>query len=196
MLLNVLICLHLFTVGSVAKSMKTKEVEIYTDKHFCALTGRIFRQVTQLQAEQSGLDYVFGKYRKPEKQKTVRQPPGEQHVTLSDSEILQAAMKDKKFCMLYSGHWEGYGSQSEADSALCWKIVFYAGRDPDTVDRIFRSSALYRQKWDQKHFSDGRTYGEETISNACRADIETRHEFRKRREREQFNEFIKSVCDI
>lgn len=34
------------------------------------------------------------------------------------------------------------------------------------MERIFRSSGLYRQKWDEKHHADGATYGEETLDKA------------------------------
>ncbi len=193
--------LHLFTIGSVPHSIKTAEIEIYAEKRFCAISGRIFREVIRLHEEQEGLDYVFQKYKKPEKQKALKREAVPvmscpDSVPLSDSEILQKALKDAKFQKLYSGDCTGYGSQSEADSALCWKIVFYAGRDPVTVDRIFRTSALYRPKWDREHFSSGETYGQRTVSNACQAKIETLNEFRKKREREQFNEFVRSICDI
>jgi hypothetical protein len=31
---------------------------------------------------------------------------------------------------------------------------------------LFRSSGLFREKWDQRHHGDGRTYGEGTILKA------------------------------
>ena len=34
------------------------------------------------------------------------------------------------------------------------------------MDSIFRQSGLHRPKWDEKHYSDGRTYGQETIARA------------------------------
>ena len=34
------------------------------------------------------------------------------------------------------------------------------------MDRLFRQSGLMRPKWDEKHFSDGRTYGQNTIDKA------------------------------
>jgi hypothetical protein len=34
------------------------------------------------------------------------------------------------------------------------------------MDRLFRQSGLYRPKWDERHFGDGRTYGRATIERA------------------------------
>ena len=48
-----------------------------------------------------------------------------------------------KFKKLYDdGDITGYGSQSEADAALCALIAFRTGPDPAAIDEIFRSSAL------------------------------------------------------
>ena len=38
-------------------------------------------------------------------------------------------------------------------------LAFWTGRDPDRIDRIFRSSGLYREKWDRDDYRD-RTTGE------------------------------------
>ena len=44
-------------------------------------------------------------------------------------------------------------------------IAFWT-KDPAQIDRIFRLSGLMRGKWDERHSSDGRTYGEMTIAKA------------------------------
>src|SRR5439155_15578492 len=67
---------------------------------------------------------------------------------------------------LWSGDTSEYGSQSEAELALCSMLTFWTGPDPERIDRLFRRSALYREKWDEPHYSDGRTYGEGTIAKA------------------------------
>jgi len=37
------------------------------------------------------------------------------------------------------------------------------------IDRIFRTSGLMHEKWDEPHHAGGITYGAKTISNACTA---------------------------
>lgn len=45
------------------------------------------------------------------------------------------------------GKWkDDYGSQSEADLALCNKLAFWTSRDAGQIDAIFRQSKLYRAK--------------------------------------------------
>ena len=50
--------------------------------------------------------------------------------------------------------------------ALAMKLAFWSGKDKAQMDRIFRSSGLFRDKWDTKHHADGTTYGEETLNRA------------------------------
>lgn len=61
---------------------------------------------------------------------------------------LRRQKNSKKFIKLYdNGDISDYGSQSEADAALCAMIAFRVGRDTDAVDKVFRKSKLYRDKW-------------------------------------------------
>jgi putative DNA primase/helicase len=55
---------------------------------------------------------------------------------------------------------------SRADLALCSMLAFWCGRDCGRVDRLFRRSALYRKKWDERHARSGETYGQMTIAKA------------------------------
>ena len=100
---------------------------------------------------------------------------------LADGEILSIARRAANgtdFQALYDGRWEGkYPSQSEADLALCNKLAFYT-TDPGQIDRLFRGSGLYREKWDVIHDPAGkRTYGQATIDKAI---AETPNHYRGR----------------
>jgi len=60
---------------------------------------------------------------------------------------LRKQKNGEKFKKLYDeGDISGYGSQSEADAALCALIAFRTGADLAAIDDIFRSSALYNVK--------------------------------------------------
>lgn len=68
---------------------------------------------------------------------------------------LRKQKNGEKFKKLYDdGVISGYGSQSEADAALCALIAFRTGPDPAAIDDIFRSSALYREKWDREDYKE------------------------------------------
>lgn len=68
---------------------------------------------------------------------------------------LRKQKNGEKFNKLFGGDWAGdYGSQSEADAALCAMIAFRTGPDPESIDAVFRDSALYRDKWERDDYRD------------------------------------------
>ena len=88
-------------------------------------------------------------------------------IASDDFDIICNLRKQKngeKFKKLYDdGDFSDYGSQSEADCALCAIIAFRTGPDHDAIDSIFRGSALYREKWERDD------YREETITKGIEA---------------------------
>lgn len=61
----------------------------------------------------------------------------------------------EKFIKLYDrGDFSDYGSQSEADAALCALIAFRVGDDPEAIDQVFRKSGLYRDKWERDDYRE------------------------------------------
>ena len=72
----------------------------------------------------------------------------------------------ERFNKLYNGDFDGTVSHSSADFALC-SILAWWTQDVSQIDRIFRSSGLYRPKWDT--YRGTSTYGQITIENALNA---------------------------
>ena len=89
---------------------------------------------------------------------------------LDDAVLLDRARDARngaRFTRLWNGDWSGYASQSEADSALCFMLAFWTGRDAGRIDRLFRRSGLMRDKWEKRD-----DYREKTIENACQITSE------------------------
>jgi hypothetical protein len=88
-------------------------------------------------------------------------------VDLDDRDLLgqaRAAKHGSAFDLLYQGNIAGYDSRSEADLALCSKLAFWTGRDPERIDRMFRASGLMRDKWER---DDYRNRTIETAIEGC-----------------------------
>ena len=150
--------IHIIVIANLPESSHNREgnFEIYTRGRYGALTGKVLQgfpivieerqeQINQICAE------IFGK---PElTQKTSKTELSTS--TLSDQEILEKARKSAnadKFNMLMAGQWQGkYPSPSEADEALCCELAFWT-RDIDQIDRLFKQSGLYREKWDREDY--------------------------------------------
>jgi putative DNA primase/helicase len=77
----------------------------------------------------------------------------------TDDELLRAMLAAKngdRYRKLLFGNWEGLGfeSQNEADASLIEGYVFYGYKDLESVDRLFRRSLLYREKWERKDYRE------------------------------------------
>ena len=143
-------------------------LEVYlpgTTNRFVTVTGDEFRAGTVTrndEALQNLLD-TFMKRKMQVSNKTV-----EPCSYLTDEQVIEHASRSEsgeKFRALMEGRWEeGYDSQSDADMALVSILAFWCGNVEEQIDRIFRTSGLFRDKWDRQ--TGDSTYGQITIRNA------------------------------
>ena len=150
-------------------------LEVYVanpdNTYYVTVTGDTMRAEDVQERTQQVLQ-LLNKYMKREKPTptSVKAFPVGASLDLSDRELLDKARNadnGDKFKALYDrGDWkgQGYGSQSEADLALCGILAYWTNRDPARIDNLFRESVLCREKWDERHGPN--TYGEATIIKA------------------------------
>ena len=180
--------LHIFALGVVPRSFKNSEegVELYCSGRFIAMTGDSVTHCDIIN-KQAAISEIFSKYKTPEPIKECPEDRKPLPLNIDDTQIIQKASRaNPKFIKLYfnaDGWAEWFGSQSEADLCLCGTFAFWCNRDPEVIDRLFRSSALYRSKWDEKHGAD--TYGNMTIKRAIAGCSECYSEFLERKEHER-----------
>ena len=65
-----------------------------------------------------------------------------------------------------------FPSASEADLGFVADLAFWCRGNKRLMDKCFRQSNRMRAKWDEKHYSDGRTYGEGLIQTAVRSNYD------------------------
>ncbi|MFC5367185.1 hypothetical protein [Salinirubrum litoreum] len=178
--------LHVLVRGSLPEGPRRKGgVEAYDEARYFTMTGeRLAGTPTEVNARSGPLRRVHERYLADESTTHETFANSEiatgrvglnvdlQEATALDDETLlekaHAAENGEKFARLWRGDTGGYGSNSEADMALCCLLAFWTGRDPQRVDDLFRRSGLLRTKWDEVHYADGSTYGEKTVERACR----------------------------
>ncbi len=141
----------------------------YTNKYVTLTGNRISGNNAEERSEK--LMAVLEKYMvKPVPEKkptaTITETKGENSVgaerlqscLLSDEEVIIKAAKARngaKFCFLWNGGIPEKKSHSEADQSLCSILAFWCRGNIAQMDRLFRQSGLYRQKWER---SDYRRY--------------------------------------
>jgi putative DNA primase/helicase len=84
---------------------------------------------------------------------------------IGDDDLLariRASKQGDKFEQLWKGDTSLHqGDDSAADQALCNILAFWTQRNRAQIDRLFRASGLFRQKWERAD------YREATLSRAC-----------------------------
>ncbi len=169
--------IHLFFKGEMphggSKNASTG-VEMYNNLRYFTMTGKKIEGAPETISEDKGtLAWIHETYIRPPKKnkKKAKSKKKTMSIALSDEEIIEKACSSgdgETFSSLWDGKWQDvFSSQSEADLSLCCKLAFWSGKNREQMDRLFRRSALYRKKWDERHHASGATYGEETLNKAC-----------------------------
>ena len=168
---------HLLGKGKLpAEGRRRGHIEMYDSGRYFTVTGDHYGQspsdAVDIQASLTALHAeVLGK----DSTRAKTQPGASTSNTMAISALHPAndqAVVDnvltsrdaKAFKQFQAGNWAalGYPSQSEGDLALAGMLARYAGPHPEQIDRLFRSTGMMRDKWDEMRGTQ--TYGEMTIA--------------------------------
>lgn len=151
--------------------------EMYCEGRFFTMTGNhLAGTPTTIEDRQKEVTALFQELLQLSNSPTQQTQKAPNYpIDLSDHELIEKACNSSngaKFSELWRGDTSAYGGDdSSADQAFCNMLAFWAGRDAIRMDRIFRQSGLYREKWDRNARS-GETYGQGTINRAIAACTE------------------------
>jgi primase-polymerase (primpol)-like protein len=147
-------------------------VEMYDRGRYFTVTGRHLPGTpTTLEDRQQELEALHAEiFPAPAPHRALR--PSTVRSTGDDAHLLamaRSAKNGRKFMdLFYRGDLSAYhGDDSAADLALCSRLAFWCGCDPERIDRLYRQSALMREKWDSRRGNT--TYGALTIGKALGA---------------------------
>jgi hypothetical protein len=151
-------------------------LELYTEGRYVALTGRGATGDPGAPARPEVLDWLVGNFFPPradaESADWTDGPVPEWNGPEDDGELIQRMLSAKGSAgaafggrATLRGLWEADDDElgrsypdprgfdrSSADAALCQHLAFWTGKDCERMDRIFRSSALYREKWERPDY--------------------------------------------
>lgn len=161
--------IHIYVHGNIPKAIK-KDIEIYSTGRFFTVTGNKICG-DNIENRQDVLDKFYEKYHKSTPNITKNKIIDNKDIY----ELLNKAFMSKngfKIKALYDGNWQNiFNSQSEADQALCNYLAFWLDRDYELMDQAFRSSGLYRDKWEREDYKNW------TINKAIQDCKETYQEY-------------------
>lgn len=144
---------HVVVRATVERGRHPKGLGVFQDGRYFTVTGERVREMpATIEYRQNQIDAVLDRFMPA---KSERAGPIPQSLELDDHALLEKARNARnghKFSALFdSGDISTYASASEADLALCNHLAFYT-QDPAQIDRLFRSSALMRDKWDRPDY--------------------------------------------
>ena len=156
------------------------KIEIYDEKHYLTMTGHRLsgtpETIADRQAELDALyTEVFGASEvKPRSERQSRGGGGEQpserqgESERDDEDVINWALRGvngDRFGRLWQGDISEYDDDhSKADLALCGILAAFTCADAEQIDRLFRHSGLYRDKWERDD------YRERTIATAIQGN--------------------------
>jgi putative DNA primase/helicase len=162
--------LRLLVKGTLPRQgRKRGAIEAYQSHRYVTITGNHLADTpTTMRPRQAALDAFYQRTFETKARPASQVPHASNgHDPLVDDDALisraREAKNGAKFSKLWAGDTSGYPSPSEADLALCHLLAFYT-QDRAQLDRLFRRSDLYREKWDEPHGE--MTYGERTMHQA------------------------------
>lgn len=170
-------------VGCKSKAIAGfKETEVYDRDRFFTVTGqRVAGSPEGIEDRQAALESLcarlWPKKPKPHLNETVVGSGfgGDDEALIKRA---SAAKNGDRFGKLWAGDTSMHGDDaSGADQALCNSLAFWTGKDAERMDRLFRQSGLFREKWDENR--GARTYGQMTIERAV-ADCQETYSPRRR----------------
>lgn len=164
---------HIICEGKLPEGSRRKKgspVEMYENGRFFAFTGDVIRNSPICFREKEVVPlwkkYVYTEEKDDQGFKVRR----EDALSLTDEELIEEILNSKNGELFYKYYHDGdisvnFNDHSSADMSFCNMLAFWCNGDKDKIDRIFRNSALMRDKWDQ--YRGSKTYGEITIDTAC-----------------------------
>jgi AAA domain/NrS-1 polymerase HBD domain len=136
-----------------------RDIEVYDSARFFTVTGEKLPDAPATVREMPEEFGVFCRQFLPERRLSASNGVDAPGSSLSDYEVIEHILgRDGERGDELHQMWAGEipdrfaGDDSRADQSLVNEIVFYAGGDLDQVDRVFRRSGLYREKWERADY--------------------------------------------
>lgn len=171
------------------------DIEIYDTGRYITVTGKIYGEGKGIRNATGDLQKVLDKYFSKERKNNIK----ESHAPLSsvdfswksDSDFWDKIFNSRngyQVRKLFDGDISNYPSHSEADLALCNYLAFWTRKSFSEIDRLFRQSGLYTEKWNEMR--GNRTYGQITIEEAING---TNNEYNPVYNKPEYNERIENT---
>lgn len=160
---------HIFVAGVLTGAgRKHPQIEVYDRGRYFTITGRHLPGTpTDVRSRQEQLDELHGLLGGSPQPAHGADASSSRVDLAARMELAFGSRNGDKLRRLLDGDDSAYGGDASAgDMAAASILAWYLDNDEQAIDAAVRSSARYRPKWDERHYGDGETYGQHTISEA------------------------------
>jgi putative DNA primase/helicase len=159
--------IHIIVKGRLpGKGINTGKIEIYDKGRYFTITGDLVPGTNpKIKNKPGAVNNFYRELIRPEGQDSSKRKRQDRQTDFEILAKLTSSDTSGKFSKLHTGDTSGYSSQSEAELAYCSYLTKVTS-SAETIDRIFRTSKLYREKWDERRGE--LTYGEMTIKKVLK----------------------------
>lgn len=138
--------LHIVCAGTVPRTIKTKEIEVYSNARYMAMTGNAINAQEPHRAQKQ-LDLIFDRFAAEKAEnEPYSAPQGHIYECTIDAaaliEVISHSKQGAKWKKLHEGDITGYPSRSEAVLAYTAITNYYAGGRPELVKAVFAQSGF------------------------------------------------------
>jgi hypothetical protein len=154
-------------------------IEAYDRGRFFTFTGQTINEGNlPISEAQAALDWLLAEHFKPKGPRvavTVDRTAASEPLGDADARILERMFRGQRGDQIRrlhdgdSGDFrrpDGSSDLSGADQSYFNALAFWFGKDAPRMARVARGSRRHRDKWDERHASDGSTYLDLTIGTA------------------------------
>ncbi|MDD4113225.1 MAG: phage/plasmid primase, P4 family, partial [Herbinix sp.] len=167
--------IHIVIKGEIPNSINNRAegIEIYDNLRYFVFTGYIVSKTNVIMERNYEINLLHNVYKNT--RVTTSSIDMQEHKVVCNKEIALDS-NNNKLERLFNGDMSKYiDDHSRADLALAYQLAGYTNNNPELMDVLFRSSSLFREKWDDKHYSNGDTYGQATINKAIETNTTKKH---------------------
>ena len=162
--------LHVWVIGKLpGKGKNFGHIEMYDDKRFFTVTGHALPEYpSSVENRDTELKALYHEVVANKEEAEDPQTSSGNHLTFQEEKLIAQgiARYGQRFQLLWDGRRDPDETASQGDLALCTMLSILTRRSSQKIDRLFRLSGRMRDKWDEVHYEDGRTYGRVTIETA------------------------------
>lgn len=187
--------LHIFGSGSVPEhgcKNTSLDLEFYDSERFVALTGNSATGnalTDHTQSLSQVVPFYFPVGQRAASEDWTSEPVADWNGPEDDAELIEKMLSSRgsansvfgaSACVadlwncdvdkLSQAYPDGFGDRafdhSSADAALCQHLAFWTGKDCERMDRLFRQSGLYREKWERPDYREGTVLKASGMCNA------------------------------